>query len=90
MSDALAKYRELEARLVHIRWIHRGLESQEEDEILDKMDGAWSRLSVQEQSEVNAAPPRSLLQREHAITRTRMDTDVWLYRELPPRSMEAA
>ncbi|WP_437714494.1 hypothetical protein WMF45_50015 [Sorangium sp. So ce448] len=90
MSDALAKYRELEARLVHIRWIHRGLESQEEDEILDKMDGAWSRLSAQEQSEVNAAPPRSLLQRERAITRTTMDTDVWLYRELPPRSMEAA
>ncbi|KYF83581.1 hypothetical protein BE11_44945 [Sorangium cellulosum] len=90
MSDALARYQELEEELVRIRWIHQGLESQEEDEILDKMDGAWSRLSPAEQSEVNAAPARSLLRREHAITRTRMDTDVWLHRELPPRSMEAA
>ena len=90
MSDALARYWGLEAELVRIRWIHGGLESQEEDEILDKMDGAWSRLSAQEQSELNAAPPRSLLRSSHAITRMTMDMDVWLYRELPPRSMEAA
>jgi len=90
MSDALAQYRGLEAELVHIRWIHQGLESQKEDEILDKMDGAWSQMSAEEQSEVNAAPPRSLLRSGHAITRTMMDMDVWCYRELPPRSMEAA
>lgn len=90
MSDALARYWQLEATLVRVRWIHRGLESKDEDEILDEMDGAWSRLSVEEQSVVNAAPPRSLLLEPGAGMRTMMDSDVWLHRELPPRNNREA
>jgi hypothetical protein len=90
MSEALARYRQLENELVRIRWIHRGLESPEEDDILDKMDAAWSRLSSAEQAKVSAEPVRSLLRKGHLIERTMVDEDVWNYRELPPRRKEVA
>lgn len=90
MSEALARYRRLEAQLVQTRWIHRGLESPEEDDILDKMDGAWSRLSAEEQIEVSAEPVRSLLRDGLPAVRVTHDEDVWSYSELPPRRKEVA
>jgi hypothetical protein len=90
MSEALAGYRRLEEELVRLRWIHRGLESPEEDDILEKMDGVWSRLSAEEQAQVNAEPVRSLLREGHPTTRTMVDEDVWIYQELPPRKKEVA
>jgi hypothetical protein len=90
MSEALAKYRRLENELVRIRWIHRGLESPEEDDILEKMDVAWSRLSAEEHAAVSAEPVRSLLRERPLPTRTVVDEDVWAYRELPPRRKEVA
>ena len=89
MSDALSRYRALEDKLAYVRWLHQGLESQAEDQILDEMDGVWFRLSAQEQAELNAASPRSFLESGRPL-RTIVDTDVWLHRELPPRSTEAA
>ncbi len=61
MSDTLATYRALESDLARIRWIHRGLESREEDDVLEKMDHAWARLSDAEQALVSAEPARSFL-----------------------------
>lgn len=90
MSEALMRYRRLEDELVRLRWIHRGLESSQEDEILEKMDAAWSRLSMEEQAEVSAEPVRSLLRESSPIMRTIVDEDVWNYRELPPRRKEVA
>jgi hypothetical protein len=90
MSEALARYRRLEDELVRIRWIHRGLESTEEDDTLEKMDAAWLQLSAGEQAEVSAEPVRSLLLKSPLLTRTVVDEDVWAYRELPPRKKEVA
>ena len=90
MSEALARYKRLEDELVRLRWVHRGLESPEEDDILEKMDAAWSLLSAGEQAEVGADPVRSLLRESHLVTRTMVDEDVWIYRELPPRRKEVA
>ena len=90
MTEALAKYRRLDQELVRVRWIHRGLESPEEDEILEKMDDAWSRLAADEQAQVNAEPVRSLLREGRPTTRSMVDEDVWIYRELPPRRKEVA
>lgn len=90
MSEALARYRRLENELVRIRWIHRGLESPEEDDILERMDAAWSRLSAEEQVAAGAEPVRSFLRDSPLLTRTVVDEDVWVYRELPPRRKEVA
>ena len=90
MSETLAKYRRFENELVRVRWIHHGLESPEEDDILERMDAAWSRLSAGEQSEVSAEPARSLLRESHLVTRKIEDENVWVYRELPPRRKEVA
>ncbi len=90
MSEALAKYRSLEDELVRIRWIHRGAESPEEDELLEKMDAVWSRLSAEDQAAVSAEPIRSLVRESPLPIRTVVDEDVWVDRELPPRRKEAA
>ena len=90
MSEALTKYRRLEEEFVRTRWIHRGIESPEEDVILEKMDSAWSRLTAEEQVVVNAEPVRSLLREGRPTTRSMVAEDVWLYRELPPRRKEVA
>lgn len=90
MSEALDRYRALENELVRIRWIQRGAESPEEDEILENMDVVWSRLSKEDQVVVSAEPARSLVRKSPLLTRTVVDEDVWVYRELPPRRKEAA
>ena len=90
MSEALAKYRRFRETLVRVRWIHRGLESQEEDDLLEKMDGVWSRLSADEQAEVSAEPVRSILREGRPHVRNIGDENVWDYRGLPPRRKEVA
>ncbi|MBK8253215.1 MAG: hypothetical protein IPK82_11185 [Polyangiaceae bacterium] len=90
MSEALDTYRCLENELVRIRWIHRGAESPEEDEHLEKMDAVWSRLSPEDQALASAEPVRSLVRESPIPTRTVVDEDVWVFRELPPRRKEAA
>ena len=90
MSEAVEAYRRLENRLVRVRWSRGGAESEEEDDLLDQMDIAWSRLSPQEEAQLNAEPVRSLLRDSHAVTRTTLDEDVWSHRGLPPRRKDAA
>ncbi len=62
--DAWTRYERLWSKLVRIRWIHGGLESPEEDDILDQMDEVWSRLTSEEQVQMSAKPSRSLLRIE--------------------------
>ena len=38
MSDGLQRYRSLETELIYIRWQYAGLESEEEEPILDAME----------------------------------------------------
>ena len=59
--DAWAKYERLWSQLIRIRWIHAGLESPEEDEILEQMDETWLCLTPDEQMRISVQPNRSLL-----------------------------
>ncbi len=61
MSEALARYRELEDALIFARWLHRGMESHEEDCLLEEMDRVWWELDDAERCRLDAEPPRSLI-----------------------------
>jgi hypothetical protein len=61
MSEALRRYLELDDELVAVRWRCAGNESDEEDQLLDEMDGVWWQLSESERDEVRGRSPRSLL-----------------------------
>ena len=78
MSSAFEEYKHLENELVMTRWVHLGLESSEEDDILDQMDGAWCKLAAEEQARFNAEGARSLLRDSPVVTRIAYyDEDVW-------------
>lgn len=61
MSEAFEKYRSLKQRLIHVRWIHRGLESDEEDRLIEDMDTVWWQLDTDEQDMFRTEPPQSLI-----------------------------
>jgi hypothetical protein len=61
MNEALRRYLELDDELVAVRWRYAGNESDEEDQLLDEMDGVWWQLSESERDELRGRPPRSLL-----------------------------
>jgi len=74
---ALERYRKLEDDLALVRWLHLGLPSQQEDEILDKMDGAWWALTDGERALIDGEPPRSLIRDPgQRPTRILVDVDV--------------
>ena len=50
MSDALSRYRSLERKLIHTRWMNLGYESAEEDVLLEDMDEVWCQLSEEERN----------------------------------------
>lgn len=58
MSKELVRYRQLERRLWMTRWRHQGVESPDEDEILDEMEVAWMDLSEGEQAILRSEGPR--------------------------------
>lgn len=58
MSEALRRYRLLEALLWYTRWRNEESESPEEDAILDEMDEAWLQLDPDEQGMLRAEAPR--------------------------------
>lgn len=90
MSDALKRYRDLEGRLIRIRWLHQGRESPEEDEILDAMDAAWWKLAESERSLLDAEGVRSLVRHGALPIRAANDEDVWSNPGEPPRRREVA
>ena len=61
MSDALQQHRALERELIYIRWKYAGLESEEEESILDAMEEVWYELSEEEQDELNSEGTKSLI-----------------------------
>lgn len=54
MTRKTDEYLELERRLGHIRWKHRGEDSDEEHELLDSMDDVWWSLSSEEMDYLNS------------------------------------
>ena len=61
MSEALRRYQELKDELVAVRWRYAGNESDQEDRLLDEMDGVWEQLSDSERDGLQGGPPRSRL-----------------------------
>ena len=61
MSDALQRYRALEEDLIYIRWQYAGLESEEEEPILDAMEDIWYELSEEEQQVLYREGTKSLI-----------------------------
>ena len=77
MSDALLRYRSLERKLIHTRWINQGFESGEEDALLEGMDEVWWQLSDEKRDMLNKEPPKSLIRAGPPGPRTRCtDVDV--------------
>lgn len=62
MSDGIRRHRELERRLKHVRRANRGLESSEEEGILDEMEQLWWQLSEEERKILDNDDPESLIQ----------------------------
>jgi len=61
MSDALLRYRSLERKLIHTRWINQGYESDEEEALLEDIDEVWWQLTDAERNMVNKERPKSLI-----------------------------
>lgn len=54
---SLEQYRELQQRRDHIQRAHLGMESPEEDAILEEMDTVWWGLSDAERERLQSEPP---------------------------------
>lgn len=92
MTEALVRYRELENELVFVRWVNRGMESEAEDHLLDKMEQAWWELDAEERRLLQSEPPRSPI-REGSVARPPrrlVDSDKELDPAAPPRRTEEA
>jgi hypothetical protein len=61
MSEGLRRYQELEDELVAVRWRYAGNASDQEDRLLDEMNGVWGQLSESERDGLRGRPPRSQL-----------------------------
>ena len=80
MSDALQRYRALEEDLIYIRWQYAGLESEEEEPILDAMEEIWYELSEEEQNELNSEGTKSLIRddaKSSVSERRWTDGNIW-------------
>ncbi|HEY3320474.1 MAG TPA: hypothetical protein VGP72_08410 [Planctomycetota bacterium] len=76
MSDALEGYRQLQDKLSWVRWTHLGHDSDEEDAVLDEMDGVWWSLSEEERRSISAEPPRADLIQGEQKTTSVVDVDI--------------
>jgi len=47
------KYKKFQKELIQLRIFNHNIESIEEDDILDKMDGMWSLMSIEEQYKIS-------------------------------------
>lgn len=82
-------YRELERKLIHTRWLHRGLDSPDEDALLEAMDEMWWKMTVEERERIDAEPPRSLIRMAPPPTggKVLQDVDVFGFPSRGPRLM---
>lgn len=77
MSERLDAYRQLEARLAWVRWIHAGLETLDEEALVDEMEVSWWQLSDDERRVANGEPVPTLTSVPPALDRDTRDEDVW-------------
>lgn len=77
MSERLDAYRALEARLAWIRWIHAGIETAEEEQLIDEMEVSWWRLSDEERAVANGEPVHTLTTVPPTLDRDTRDEDIW-------------
>jgi hypothetical protein len=61
MSAAMQRYRELERMLIHMRWVHQGHECGDEEALVEAMAEGWYALTADEQNEIRAEGPKTLL-----------------------------
>ena len=69
MSEAMGAYRRLEERLIWLRWVHRGHEAPEEEELLEEMTEAWMKLDQHEQLRIRQEGPKTLIATTASATR---------------------
>ena len=62
MSEALDDYLSLLNNLIRVRWLYSGMESNDEDRLLDEMDTVWLNLTDEERVKVQALPSRSVIE----------------------------
>jgi len=86
-SPAYEDYRRHERHLIHVRWVNRGAASPQEDEVLDAMEEAWTRLTEDERRVVDAEPPRSLIREPPAPRRALTDRDILDAPRTPVRAL---
>ncbi len=89
MSNLSARYRELEVRLLHIRWVHGGQDSAEEESLLGEMDDLWWKLTTHEREDLRKDPlPEGPMETQPAQL---VDQNVWHeHREAPRIPRKAA
>ena len=61
MSKALDDYLLLLNGLIRVRWLYSGMESDEEDRLLDEMDIVWLNLTDEERVKIQALPSKSII-----------------------------
>ncbi len=65
---AMKRYRDIEAQLIHLRWLHRGHEADEEEDIVEALAEAWWDLSDTEQRRIRSEGSKSLIARDESCT----------------------
>lgn len=61
MSAASDNYMTMLVNLDRVRSLHKGLESDEEDKLLDEMDVIWQTLTDEEREKIQALPASTTL-----------------------------
>lgn len=87
MSDVFGRYTLLRTVLGHVRWTHLGYESEEEDAILDEMDGLWWAMTEQEREIIEGMEPISTFEELRSFYRA--GTAVVVDRPLPRSSPDS-
>jgi hypothetical protein len=80
MSEGVRRHRELERKLRHVRWLNQGLESEEEERLLDEMEALWWELSERERGLLDKDDPTTLVRSRLSYCprhRISEDSDVW-------------
>ena len=54
-------YRQLEERLIWLRWVNRGHEAPGEEDLLEEMAEVWMLLEEEEQELIRREGPKSLI-----------------------------
>lgn len=61
MSAASDNYMTMLVNLDRVRSLHKGLESDTEDKLLDEMDIAWQTMTDEEREKIQAIPSSTIL-----------------------------